>query len=143
MTEHLSKQILKLMCDGVERKASDLTALTGRPHKQVKHAVHNGRRRGYYVAVNDHYVITEVGRAWAAHEPLSTEEIARRNYARLKAARALARASRPPKPPRAPKRIVEQVSQEAIVESAMKSRPALDMAWMSVAREQEASHASA
>lgn len=136
---HLTKQILALMLDGQERTASELTALTGREHKQVKNSVHNGRRLGYYTVTGEHYTITDFGRKWAVHEYLTHEEKARRNHERMKAARAKARGNKAPRAIK-PKPIDIPVTQEVIVLSAMKSRPALDMAWMSVAREQEATH---
>jgi hypothetical protein len=151
MRANLVKKVLTLMCDGQERSIPDVIAAVDCTRAQADIAMHNGRRRGYYSIRRQHYTITDVGRAREAHRLMSPEELEakrrirqKRVQERRKAESAARRAAKPHKAPppqtKPSKAVPAPVLTIDLVSLAVSTRPALDMAWMSVAREQEASH---
>lgn len=134
---NFTQKVLSLMEDGKTYTAAELRELTGADSRLIANALRNIKKWEYVEIVaprEQSYSINDAGRSRIAVLPPDVQS--RKERARLKTAnrRARLRAANPAPivKPQAPK--VDLVSM------AMQSRPPLDMAWMSVAREQEATH---
>lgn len=119
-------KILRAMLkDGKPRTPELVAAELGVTERQSRDITYFMRRCKYVVRSGSGYVLTDLGRAHA--KPRSPEAEAR--LERKAARTAMLRGKAPP-----------PIHAEGIVRKAVVSRPPLDMAWMSVAREQEATH---
>lgn len=119
-------KILRAMLkDGEPRTPELVAAELGVTDNQSRDIIYFMRRCKYVVRSGDGYMLTQAGRAHA--KPRSPEAEARLER---KAARTAMLRGKPP----------ASIHADGIVHKAVSTRPALDMAWMSVAREQEASH---
>lgn len=119
-------KILRAMLKDGQPRTPELVAVElGVTDRQSRDIIYFMRRFKYVVRVGDGYVLTDAGRAHGAPRSLEVEAKLER-----KAARTAMLRGKPPAP----------IHADGIVDMAVVSRPPLDMAWMSVAREQEASH---
>lgn len=134
---HLTKQILTLMLDGQERTIAEVVAALNCSPEKAAVAMHNGRRNGYYTIAEWHYTIADAGRSEAARKFMTDEERAAKTKLRMKKLAEKRRAERKARPPRIVPVREPSAPKVDLVSLAVATRPALDMAWMSVAREQE------
>lgn len=135
---NFTQKVLSLMEDGKTYTSAELRELTGADSRRIGNALRNIKKWAYVEIVpprEQAYSINDTGRNRIAAIP--PEMQSKKERERLKTAnrRARLKAATP-----APVVIKPQPPKVDLVSMAMKSRPALDMAWMSVAREQEATH---
>lgn len=151
MNKQHSKRLLKFLSDGEPHTTEEIRIALGLTQKQTESAISGCRQTGSLETIPTRYQITDKGRDRAAHAPLTYQqklaraaEVRRREREARQLAneqwaanmearrREVKQTGRPPSGP------TKEVM--SMVRSAIATRPALDMVWMSVGREQEASH---
>jgi DNA-binding PadR family transcriptional regulator len=135
---NFTKQVLSLMEDGKSYTAAELRDLTGADSRLIANALRNIKKFGYVEIIaprEQSYSINDAGRHRIAVVPPEVQSKKERERLKTANRRARLKAEQQAKAP-----IKPQPPKVDLVSLAMRTRPALDMAWMSVAREQEASH---
>jgi len=155
MNNKNTKRLLELLSDGKAHTFDSIHAKLGLTSKQVESALTCCRISGAVLSIPVRYKITAKGKERAASTPMTHEqklakakEVRRLQreardrvnaelVARIEQRRLMAAAEGRGGRPRNHARVMPALS---VIRSALESRPALDMAWMSIARTQEASH---